>query len=322
MADTSGTSEVIKGSEMKRIAYLTKKVQQKIRHMLFAESSKFIRIIKRKSNSTIPAKICFYLDNQLFIHLGDQFFFEPALRLTAKKFDVYIRPTPDMAEYFVMSGAKVINDEKIFDGDILITREELLPDVLHRTRADIISINTLAENMGYRISEAITYSVAQFLEIEIPQKFDFTPWKPPIAQQRVAAEKVILAPFVESGWFRVWKSDIEQLSLHAKKFADECGFSLCLVGGKTDVASKMPPAIGTDFEDWRGRFSPCQFAQILASGQIARVYTFDTFVFHAAVAYDIPVTVKIRRSFPKKKQFIKKYILPSYSGANTQIDFL
>lgn len=307
---------------MKRIAYLTKKVQQKICHMLFVESSKFIRIIKRKPNSTIPAKICFYLDNPLFIHLGDQFFFEPALRLTAKKFDVYIRSTPDMAEYFVMSGAKVINDEKIFDCDILITREELLPDVLRRTQADIISINTLAENMGYRISEAITYGVAQYLEIEIPQNFDFTPWKPSATQHAVCADKVILAPFVDSGWFRVWKSDVGQLSRHAHKFAEEKGFSLCLVGGKSDAESKIPAVIGTLAEDWRGRFSPCEFAQILASGQVAKVFTFDTFVFHVAVAYCVPVAVKIRRSLPKRKQFVRDYILPSYSSAEHRINFL
>ncbi|ESP62639.1 hypothetical protein SMITH_432 [Smithella sp. ME-1] len=52
------------------------------------------------------------------------------------------------------------------------------------------------------------------------------------------------------------------------------------------------------------------------------MFTFDTFVFHAALAYEIPVTVKIRRSLPKRMQFIKEHFLPSYSSANHQIEFL
>jgi len=94
------------------------------------------------------------------------------------------------------------------------------------------------------------------------------------------------------------------------------------VGGKSDAESEITAAIGTVAEDWRGRFRPCEFAQILASGQVAKVFTFDTFVFHAAVAYSVPVTVKIRRSLPKRKQFVRDYILPSYSSSEHRIDFL
>lgn len=314
--------EKLRDNKLNRIAYLTKKVQQKIQHILFADSSEFIQIINRRSVLARPAKIGFYLDNPLFIHLGDQLFFEPAIRLTKNNFDTCIRPTPDMLEYFIKSGAKVINDGEIFNCDIIVTREELLPDVLSRTKANIIAINTLASDMCYRISESITYSLANVFKIEIPENFDFAPWKPSASQKRVDSEKVILAPFVNSGWFRVWKSDVKRLSLQAKKFAEKAGLSLCLVGGEADAESKIPTVIGAGLEDWRGRFSPCQFAQILASGQIARVFTFDTFVFHAALAYGIPVTVKIRRSFPKRTQFIKEHFLPSYSSANHKIDFL
>ena len=82
------------------------------------------------------------MDNPLFIHLGDQLFFEPSLRLISKEFDTYVRPTPDMTEYFIKSGIKVMTDEKIFDCDVIVTRVELLPDVLPKTKADIISVNT------------------------------------------------------------------------------------------------------------------------------------------------------------------------------------
>lgn len=307
---------------MKRLTYLAKKTQQKIRHMLFTESSGFMNVIKRRHDSTIPETICFYLDNPLFIHLGDQLFFEPALRLVASHFNTCIRPTPDMVEYFAMSGAKVVSDETIFDCDILVTREELLPDISGKTRADILSINTLSEKMGCRISEAITRSLSEYLRIDIPQNVDFAPWKPLHSGKRVAAEKIILSPFVESGWFRVWRSDVEHLSAQAKKYADEKCLSICLAGGNAEIRAKVPSIIGNDFEDWRGRFSPYQFAQILASGQIARVFTFDTFVFHAAFAYGIPVTVKIRRSLPRRDQFIRNHILPAYSCAGSRIDFL
>jgi len=314
--------EKLRDNKVNRIAYLTKKIKQNIHHILFADSSGFIQVISRRSMPAGPARIGFYLDNPLFVHLGDQLFFEPALRLTKNNFDTYISPTPDMSEYFIKSGAKVINDSEIFNCDIIVTREELLHDVLSKTKADIIAINTLANDMGYRISESITYGLAHIFKIEIPENFDFAPWKPSVSQKRVAPEKVILAPFVNSGWFRVWKSDVKQLSLQAKKCAEECGLSLCLVGGEADTESRIPAVIGTCLEDWRGRFSPYQFAQILASGKIARVFTFDTFVFHAALAYEIPVTVKIRRSLPKRMQFIKEHFLPSYSSANHQIEFL
>lgn len=307
---------------MKRIAYLTKKMQQKIGHMLLAESAGFMRMIKRRSDSFLPAKICFYLDNPLFIHLGDQLFFEPALRLAAQKYDTSIRPTSEMAEYFTMAGAKVVSDENIFDCDILITREELLPDVVNKTGADIITINTLSEKMGYRITEAITNHLARFLKIDIPEHFDFVPWKPCYTGHKHAAGKVILAPYVESGWFRVWKSDIEQLSLQAGAYARQFGFTLCLTGGKTDMNVQVPTAIGIEFEDWRGRFSPYQFLRNLAAGEIDRVFTFDTFAFHAAFAYEIPVTVKIRRSLPKRKRFVENYILPSYACAEDRVTFL
>jgi len=307
---------------MKRIAYLARKTQQKIGHLLLADSAGFIRVIKRRSDSVLPERICFYLDNPLFIHLGDQLFFEPVLRLAGKKYGTCIRPTSEMAEYFSMSGAKVVRDEHIFDCDLLITREELLPDVIKETRADIISLNTLSKNMGYRISEAITRHLARYFRLDIPENFDFIPWKPRCAGQKNAVGKVILAPYVESGWFRVWKSDVEQLSRQASAYARQFGLKLCLTGGKTDTKDQVPSDIGNDFEDWRGRFSPYQFLQVLAAGEIARVFTFDTFAFHAAVAYEIPVTVKIRRSLPKRKQFVENYILPSYACTEKRVDFL
>jgi hypothetical protein len=307
---------------MNRINYLTKKVKQKFQLTLFTESSKLIQVIKRQLKTARPKKIGFYLDNPLFIHLGDQLFFEPALRLISREFDTYIRPTSDMVEYFIKSGAKVITDEKIFDCDVIVTRNELLSEVLLKTKIDIISVNTLSDNMQHRVSEAIAYSLAQYFEIEIPGNFDFAPWKPSAEERQVAADKVLLAPYVDSGWFRVWSFDVYQLSLYAKKFAKDSGFSICLVGGKSDAESKISTVIGTNFEDWRGQFSPCQFMQLLASGRIARVFTFDTFVFHAAVASAVPVTVKIRRSLPKKTRFIRDHFLPSYFGLDHQIDFL
>ncbi len=45
-------------------------------------------------------KIGFYLDNPLFIHLGDQLLFEPALRFVQNELETHIRPTPVMTEYF------------------------------------------------------------------------------------------------------------------------------------------------------------------------------------------------------------------------------
>jgi hypothetical protein len=60
----------------------------------------------------------------------------------------------------------------------------------------------------------------------------------------------------------------------------------------------------------------------MASGQIARVFTFDTFVFHVAVAYGVPVTVKIRRRLPKKTRFIREHFVPSYFSQDHKIDFL
>ncbi len=307
---------------MSRMKYLTKRVQQKFRQALLPEGSKFIKVIKRQSKPASPKKVGFYLDNPLFIHLGDQLFFEPAIRLISKDFDTYVRPTLDMTEYFIKSGIKIMTDEKIFDCDVIVTRVELLPDVLSKTKADIISVNTLSANMQHRVSEAIAYNLAQFFEIEIPEKFDFAPWHASASERWVDADKVLLAPYVDSGWFRIWSLDVDQLSIHAKKCAEQSGFSLCLVGGKSDIESRIPAGIGTHFEDWRGRFSPCQFAQILTSGQIARVFTFDTFVFHAAVASGVPVTVKIRRSLPKRTQFIREHFLPSYFSLDHQIDFL
>ena len=307
---------------MSRIKYLTKRVQQKFRQALLPEGSNFIKVIKRQSKPARPEKVGFYLDNPLFIHLGDQLFFEPAIRLISKEFDTCVRPTPDMTEYFIKSGTKVMTDEKIFDCDVIVTRVELLPDVLPKTKADIISVNTLSANMQHRVSQAIAYNLAQFFEIEIPEKFDFAPWHFSATKRWVDADKILLAPYVDSGWFRIWSLDVDQLSIHAKKCAEQSGFSLCLVGGKGDIDSRIPAAIGTHFEDWRGRFSPCQFAQILNSGQIARVFTFDTFVFHAAVASGVPVTVKTRRSMPKRTQFIREHFLPSYCSPDHQIDFL
>jgi len=119
-----------------------------------------------------------------------------------------------MLEYFINSGAKVINDGEIFNCDFIVTREELLPDVFDREQKQtLIAINTLANDMCYRISESITYSLANIFKIEIPENFDFAPRKPSVSQKRVASEKVILAPFVNSGWFRVWESDVKRLSL-------------------------------------------------------------------------------------------------------------
>jgi len=58
--------EKLRDNKMNRIAYLTKKVQQKIQHILFADSSEFIQIINRRPVLARPAKIGFYLDNPSF----------------------------------------------------------------------------------------------------------------------------------------------------------------------------------------------------------------------------------------------------------------
>lgn len=310
--------------KMSRLTYVAKKIQYIAQRALLKESGQFIHCLSLKSQPSCPEKVGFYLDNPTFIHLGDQLFFEPAVRLLAGTFKTCIRPTPAMTEYFTNCGAHVVKDDEIFNCDVIVTRDELLTDVIPKAKgkADIVSINTYSDNMQHRICKAITHGLAHVFQIPIPDHFRFTPWIPLVPVRKAVADKVLLAPYVDSGWFRVRRFDVEQLSHQAKIFAKKSGLSLCLVGGACDAACEIPGCIGSEFEDWRGRFNPYQFTHMLASGHVARVFTFDTFVFHAAVASGVPATIKIRRRSPKKRQFITDHYLPADLCAGQQIDFI
>lgn len=305
---------------MHRAIYLTRKIQQRFRQAIFTESSNFIKARRRRYER--PKKIGFYFDNPLFIHLGDQLLLEPALRFVQNEYETYVRPTPVMTEYFIKSGAQIASNEKIFECDCLVTRDELFSEASSKTNANIISINPLARNMQHRYSEAIVHALAKCLAIDIPDDFDFAPWKPVVTHNQYVSSKVILSPYVDSGWFRVRSSDVNQLSLQARQYADQSGFALCLAGGIDDVQKNIPSQIKFSYDDWRNKYSPYEFMNILSSGQIAMVFTFDTFVFHAAVACDIPVAVRIRRRSPRKTSFIKDHFLPAHTTRKPKINFI
>ncbi len=74
--------------------------------------------------------------------------------------------------------------------------------------------------MRHGYSEAIVHALAECLAIGILDNFDFAPWKPAVAHNRYVASKVILSPYVDSDWFRVRSSDINQLALRARQYAD------------------------------------------------------------------------------------------------------
>lgn len=306
---------------MQRIFYIAKKAQQKLSQTFSAESSQFIQIKNHLDVANLKT-VGFYLDNPLFVHLGDQLFFEPVLRLLSMKYEVYIKPTNAMAEYFAYSRAKLITDERIFDCDVIITRGELLSELMIKTKKPIICVNTLSKSMHKRIVDELICNFSKLFNVIIPDNFIASPWKPIANNIKAKANKVILAPYIDSGWFRVFESDIKQLSFYAKNNAEQSGLALCVIGGISDISSKLPSIIGDSFEDWRGRYSPCEFLNILSSGIVDKVFTFDTFVAHAAVICGVPVTVKIRRALPPKTMFIKKHFLPAYSDANSKIEFL
>ena len=107
MAHISPGFENIEKSERRKISrltYVAKKIQYIVRQALLKDYGKFIHCLSSRSQIACPEKVGFYLDNPTFIHLGDQLFFEPAVRLLAGTFDTCIRPTSAMMEYFTHCG--------------------------------------------------------------------------------------------------------------------------------------------------------------------------------------------------------------------------
>ena len=122
---------------MDKARYLSRKIRSKFLPGPKGVGDAFCKIYGDVIHPNAKVKIGFYLGDSLLTHLGDQLFFEPAIRLCCESRSVMVFPTPGMSDYFSRLGITVVSESELFACDLVVTRRELLPDVIGKARTII-----------------------------------------------------------------------------------------------------------------------------------------------------------------------------------------
>ena len=179
--------------------------------------------------------------------------------------------------------------------------------------------DTVAKIMPSPVCQAIGERLMHLLQITLPDTFS---WRPsvPITNGPVDGERlVVLAPFIDSGFFRVTRRDVDSLVRAASMYVEGKGLKLVLIGSAGEKNKKAPRGLPANYDDWRGRFRPAEFAAVMASGAVDRVFTFDTFIAHIALACGLYTVIKMKKSLPKKHAFLLRCIIPPFPGGKSDL---
>lgn len=100
-------------------------IWEKIYYKFFIKFKQIDTCFCKYGNIQDNARLVFYLNYPLFIHLGDTLWFEPIARLLQMKYTVVIYCNPSIEFYFRDLEYGVINCDQILSTDTIVTRAEL-----------------------------------------------------------------------------------------------------------------------------------------------------------------------------------------------------
>jgi hypothetical protein len=276
-----------------------------------------------------PPSIGFDFSNARHVHIGDHLLLEPALRTVRDSgIPVVVAPIAPMRDYFFEARYQLATPEEVKEQALRVTSVYMYDDVPRAERHKrYLYLNTIDHHITGRVAEHLAEYVARgvCLEPEVPsvegRPYLVQPGPTPLDSiEPRTANWWVFNDAVDSGWFRVLPSDRQLLAAAAAE-KRKAGFRIVRVGSPADL-EKRPQRIGIEDLDLRGRTSVMDLFRLLRSPLVAGTISFDTVVAHMGIACGKDAVIHLRRFTPAHQRFLKSHLIPPFSGAGVDVQFI
>jgi hypothetical protein len=276
-----------------------------------------------------PASIGFDFSNARHVHIGDHLFLEPTFRACRDRgIPVVVAPIAPMRDYFLEAGYQLATAAEVREQALRVTSVYMYDDVPRRERHErYLYLNTIDHHITGRVAEHLAGHVvrAACLDPETPaitgRPYLATPG--PTALDAVdppAGNWWVFNDAVDSGWFRVLPSDRKLLAEVAAEKQKQ-GARILRVGSAADL-ERQPEPLPFDHLDLRGRTRVMDLFRLLRSPLVAGTISFDTMVAHMGIACGKDAIVHFRRFSPAHRRFLQAHLVPPFTGASSNIQFI
>ena len=278
--------------------------------------------------SAPPASIGFDFSNGRHVHIGDHLFLEPTIRACRDRgIPVVVAPIAPMRDYFTEAGYRVVSPAEAGKQDLRVSSVYMYDDVTRAERQRrYLYLNTIDHHITGRVAEHLAEHVVRAVCLDpVQPRIDGRPTLVPpghtaLDDQAIGSKWWVLNDAVDSGWFRVLRSDRQLLAdAAAEKRRD--GFRIVRVGSAADL-EKRPHQLGVEHLDLRGKTSVMDLFRLLRSPLVAGTISFDTVVAHMGIACGKDAVIHLRRFTPAHQRFLKAHLIPPFSGATSNIQFI
>jgi hypothetical protein len=278
-----------------------------------------------------PASIGFDFSNSRHVHIGDHLFLEPTFRAVRDRgVPVVVAPIAPMRDYFVAAGYNVVSTDEARAQDLRVSSVYMYDDILPADRHErYLYLNTIDHHITGRVAEHLAEHVVRAARLDpFTPQIDGRPWLVPTGptpldelDARSAGPRWwLFNDAVDSGWFRVLPSDRRLLAEAAAEKRRE-GYRIVRVGSPADL-EKRPQQLGIEHLDLRGRTSVMDLFRLLRSPLVAGTISFDTVVAHMGIACGKDAVIHLRRFSPAHQRFLKAHLIPPFTGADLNIEFI
>jgi hypothetical protein len=276
-----------------------------------------------------PTSIGFDFSNARHVHIGDHLFLEPTVRACGDRgVSVVIAPIAPMRDYFREAGYRVVTAEDARQQELRVTSVYMYDDVPRAERHErYLYLNTIDHQITGRVAEHLAQHVVRAACLD-PHASMIDGRPSPVAPGPTALDVLdsqtanwwVFNDAVDSGWFRVLPSDRTLLAEAAAEKRRE-GYRIVRVGSAADLEAR-PHSLKFDHLDLRGRTSIMDLFRLLRAPQVAGTISFDTVVAHMGIACDKDAVIHLRRFSPAHQRFLKAHLIPYFTGARSNIQFI
>jgi hypothetical protein len=248
-----------------------------------------------------PAKedidaVTFELSDPVFVHLGDQLFYEPSMHwMRAAGLPVSVCPTAHLVSYFSAIGIHVVRssaeispntlhvvplasyrpEEHAYKNTLVVDFAD--PDIDEPLCDALFSALCVVVKLDPRLKTAIDRSARL-------KKLDTNLALPP--------RSVLFSNYIDSGRFRMRKAFLSDLRHKAIELRKK-GHTIVHVGSANDKAKDNARYEFVDI-DMRGKTTPLELICCFHEPAVCGAVTFDNFVMHASLMAGKPTFVKFR----------------------------
>jgi hypothetical protein len=272
-------------------------------------------------------KILFYFPDYEFMHLGDHFFFEPAMRELKKQgFEVAVSPVKLMEFYF--ENYYIEKKESFEKYDLIITKAEFYDKFKDKLKKhNVIFIDTSYPYIKEPICLDIIKKLYFVLGIDSEEIND----RPTVLETFDGSleldtnyKYILFNNYVDSGFFRINQKKLNDLNKKILELKSKTGAKIIHTGSKNDKLKDNNKYNFVDI-DLRGKTTVKDIFYLLSQQNVLYNVSFDAFQMHVAFLYNKKSFIKFRGRFLKKNtDFIINYVNPPFRVKNKKdlIDYI